>query len=340
MPAILQYLTRGALEVLLVYTSLHYIAYTLSATHYHTAVLCEESLDLLVTTPSGLYVDVTMGGGGHSHALLRRLSPEGRCIGLDQDPDAAINTPDDSRYHFVATNFRYLTHWLDYWGLVGQVDGILADLGVSSHHFDSKERGFSFRYEEAMPDMRMNSRSGLTARDLLLNYSERQLADILYYYGELRDARRIAGLLVSHRDEGYPTIASLMSVLTPVLPKGGPQLRNKLSRIFQALRIEVNDEFGALRQLLYDSGTLLKPGGRIAVISYHSLEDRLMKEFFLTGVFEQDIEAIPTMPLQSQPPLRVITKKAITPSQDEITNNNRARSAKLRVAERRSEASL
>lgn len=309
----------------------------MSTTPYHTAVLCEASLDLLVTTPAGLYVDVTMGGGGHSRALLDRLSPEGRCIGLDQDPDAVANAPEDGRYHFLATNFRYLSHWLDYWGLEGQVDGILADLGVSSHHFDSEERGFSFRYEESMPDMRMNSRAGRTARDLLLNYSEEQLADILYYYGELHDARRIAGLVVSHRATGFPTISSLMEALAPVLPKGGPQLRNKLSRIFQALRIEVNDELGALRQLLTDSVRLLKPGGRLAIISYHSLEDRMVKDFFRLGGFEQPADGLMGMPQLQQrvAPLRAITRKAITPSAEEIADNNRARSAKLRVAELR-----
>ena len=309
----------------------------MSTTPYHTAVLCEASLDLLVTTPAGLYVDVTMGGGGHSRALLDRLSPEGRCIGLDQDPDAVANAPEDGRYHFLAANFRYLSHWLDYWGLEGQVDGILADLGVSSHHFDSEERGFSFRYEESMPDMRMNSRAGRTARDLLLNYSEEQLADILYYYGELHDARRIAGLVVSHRATGFPTISSLMEALAPVLPKGGPQLRNKLSRIFQALRIEVNDELGALRQLLTDSVRLLKPGGRLAIISYHSLEDRMVKDFFRLGGFEQPADGLMGMPQLQQrvAPLRAITRKAITPSVEEIADNNRARSAKLRVAELR-----
>lgn len=309
----------------------------MSTTPYHTAVLCEASLDLLVTTPAGLYVDVTMGGGGHSRALLDRLSSEGRCIGLDQDPDAVANAPEDGRYHFLATNFRYLSHWLDYWGLEGQVDGILADLGVSSHHFDSEERGFSFRYEESMPDMRMNSRAGRTARDLLLNYSEEQLADILYYYGELHDARRIAGLVVSHRATCYPTISSLMEALAPVLPKGGPQLRNKLSRIFQALRIEVNDELGALRQLLTDSVRLLKPGGRLAIISYHSLEDRMVKDFFRLGGFEQPADGLMGMPQLQQrvAPLRAITRKAITPSAEEIADNNRARSAKLRVAELR-----
>ena len=278
-----------------------------------------------------------MGGGGHSRALLDRLSPEGRCIGLDQDPDAVANAPEDGRYHFLATNFRYLSHWLDYWGLEGQVDGILADLGVSSHHFDSEERGFSFRYEESMPDMRMNSRAGRTARDLLLNYSEEQLADILYYYGELHDARRIAGLVVSHRATGFPTISSLMEALAPVLPKGGPQLRNKLSRIFQALRIEVNDELGALRQLLTDSVRLLKPGGRLAIISYHSLEDRMVKDFFRLGGFEQPDDGLMGMPQLQQrvAPLRAITRKAITPSAEEIADNNRARSAKLRVAELR-----
>lgn len=278
-----------------------------------------------------------MGGGGHSRALLDRLSPEGRCIGLDQDPDAVANAPEDGRYHFLATNFRYLSHWLDYWGLEGQVDGILADLGVSSHHFDSEERGFSFRYEESMPDMRMNSRAGRTARDLLLNYSEEQLADILYYYGELHDARRIAGLVVSHRATGFPTISSLMEALAPVLPKGGPQLRNKLSRIFQALRIEVNDELGALRQLLTDSVRLLKSGGRLAIISYHSLEDRMVKDFFRLGGFEQPADGLMGMPQLQQrvAPLRAITRKAITPSAEEIADNNRARSAKLRVAELR-----
>ena len=278
-----------------------------------------------------------MGGGGHSRALLDRLSSEGRCIGLDQDPDAVANAPEDGRYHFLATNFRYLSHWLDYWGLEGQVDGILADLGVSSHHFDSEERGFSFRYEESMPDMRMNSRAGRTARDLLLNYSEEQLADILYYYGELHDARRIAGLVVSHRATGFPTISSLMEALAPVLPKGGPQLRNKLSRIFQALRIEVNDELGALRQLLTDSVRLLKPGGRLAIISYHSLEDRMVKDFFRLGGFEQPADGLMGMPQLQQrvAPLRAITRKAITPSAEEIADNNRARSAKLRVAELR-----
>lgn len=299
--------------------------------NYHVPVLCQETLDLLVTAPSGLYVDVTMGGGGHSRALLSRLNSDGRLIGVDQDADAADNAPADSRFSFLPSNFRHLSQWLHYWGVNGQVDGILADLGVSSHHFDTEERGFSFRYEDAMPDMRMNSRSGQTARDVLLEYSEEQLADLFFYYGELHDARHIASLIVGHRSGGYDSIARLSEVLAPVLPKGGPQLRNKLSRIFQALRIEVNDELGALRQLLSDSVDLLKPGGRIAIISYHSLEDRLVKDFFRLGRFERQSDQ--AMEIRSSTnPLRAITKKAVLPADSEINQNNRARSAKLRVA--------
>lgn len=296
---------------------------------YHIPALFDESLDGLAVQPSGIYVDVTFGGGGHSRGLLSRLGDEGRLYGFDQDADAEANIPDDQRFVFVRSNFRYLSNFLRYHG-VSQVDGILADLGVSSHHFDNEERGFSFRFDQAL-DMRMNNRAGQTAFDILNTYPEEKLSDLLYRYGELKEARKMASLIVRSRSE-HPIVSSqtLIELLQPFVRK--EKEKKFLAQVFQALRIEVNDEMNALREMLQQALKVLKPGGRLVVITYHSLEDRLVKHFMRSGNFEgenkQDIFG------NRLSPFRLINNKVITPSEVETDRNPRARSAKLRIAEK------
>ena len=296
---------------------------------YHTPVLFCESLKGLHIQPSGVYVDVTFGGGGHSKGILERLGSEGRLYGFDQDADTEINILSDPRFTFVSSNFRYLSNFLRYHG-VTDVDGILADLGVSSHHFDDASRGFSFRYDGAL-DMRMNNRKGQTAADILNTYPEEELANIFYLYGELKIARRLASHIVASRSEKpIQAIDEFLELLTPFVHKD--KKKKLLAQIFQSLRIQTNAELESLSILLNQSVKLLKPGGRLVIITYHSLEDRLVKNFFRTGNIEgkneKDFFGNPVSPLFP------INNKVIRPSMEEIEKNPRARSAKLRIAEK------
>lgn len=297
---------------------------------YHIPVLLNESLEGLAIESAGVYVDVTFGGGGHSRAILERLNEKGKLYGFDQDVDAEQNIPNDPRFVFVRSNFRFLSNFMRFHDIRGDVDGILADLGVSSHHFDAKERGFSFRFEGAL-DMRMNYRAGKTAADVLNTYSEGQLADVFYLYGELKVARRLAALIVRARKENpFQTIAELMEVIKPFT--GKDKEKKFLAQVFQALRIEVNDEMRALREMLEQTLEVLKPGGRLVVITYHSLEDRLVKNFLKTGNFEGKSEQDFFGNVYS--PYLLINNRVIIPSAEEIERNPRSRSAKLRIAER------
>ncbi len=297
---------------------------------YHVPVMLRESMDGLAIHSSGVYVDVTFGGGGHSREILRRLGEEGGLYGFDQDADAESNIPDDDRFVFVRSNFRFLYHFMRYYDEVGCVDGLLADLGVSSHHFDDKERGFSFRFDSAL-DMRMNTRSGKTAADVVNTYTEEALADLFYYYGELKTARRVAAALVRAREvKPLCTIEDFLEVVKPLIGKKEKEKKN-LAQAFQALRIEVNDEMKALKEMLRQTLRVLKPGGRLVVITYHSLEDRLVKNFLKTGNFEGKSEQDFYGNIQS--PFRLVYTKVIVPSDAEIETNPRARSAKLRIAE-------
>ena len=296
---------------------------------YHDPVLLHSSVDALVWNPSGVYVDATFGGGGHSRAIMGRLSPEGRLLAFDQDADSAANAIDDPRFRFVPSNFKNLTRFLQYYNMY-PVDGILADLGVSSHQIDTPERGFSYSRDGQL-DMRMNNRGGVTAREVVNNYDEAQLSLVFYAYGELPDGRSLARRIVQERGERpIETTARLADTLRPCLPKGR---ENKcLSRIFQAIRIEVNQEVAALESFLPQTTAALKPGGRLVVIAYHSLEDRMVKNFMrsgnLGGVVEKDFFGNPLNPF------RPVNRKAIIPDQTETLTNPRARSAKMRVAEK------
>ena len=295
---------------------------------YHVPVLLEESIECLRIKPDGVYVDCTFGGGGHSRAILARLGNKGRLYGFDQDREAYRNTTDDERFTFVRGNFKYISNFLRYYD-EDKVDGILADLGVSSHHFDEAERGFSYRFNGAL-DMRMNREASFTAEELINGYDEQALADILYLYGELRNARRIANAIVCRRQtKAIKTIFELTEVLRPFCTKGKEY--KELAPIFQAIRIEVNAELDSLKTLLGRSVDLLRSGGRIAVISYHSLEDRLVKNFLKTGNFEgepqKDFYGNPITPFAN-------VSKAIVSNDREIADNPRARSARLRYAEK------
>ncbi|MFO7938866.1 MAG: 16S rRNA (cytosine(1402)-N(4))-methyltransferase RsmH [Bacteroidales bacterium] len=295
---------------------------------YHVPVMLEESLQGLAITPDGVYVDVTFGGGGHSRAILERLD-KGRLLAFDQDADAMKNRLDDERFIFVKHNFRFLKNFLEYHHFP-KVDGILADLGVSSHHFDVPERGFSFR-EEGPLDMRMNTEVNRTAADVLNEKGERELIQLFRQYGELKSARRIAGLIVKAREsQPFVNSSDLLSVLEPILPQVGR--KKVLAKIFQALRIEVNEEMRSLEQFLLQTASVLKPGGRLVVITYHSLEDRMVKNVMrsgkIDGTVEKDIYG------QAEVPFKVITRKVILPNEMEITENPRSRSAKLRIAEK------
>lgn len=296
---------------------------------YHNPVLLHESVDALVLSPSGTYVDVTFGGGGHSRAILEKLDVNGHLIAFDQDADSAANVIDDPRFQFVPSNFKNLTRFLQYYNMY-PVDGILADLGISSHQIDTPDRGFSYSKEGAL-DMRMNNRAGVSAREVVNNYDEAQLSRVFYTYGELSEGRRLARQIVKEREnQPIETTTCLAEVLKPCLPKGK---ENKfLSKIFQALRIEVNKEMEVLESLLTQTTAALNPGGRLVVISYHSLEDRLVKNFMrsgnLAGEVEKDFFGNPLTPFKT------ISRKAIIPTDEETLTNPRARSAKLRVAEK------
>lgn len=295
---------------------------------YHTPALLNETIEGLNIRPDGIYVDVTYGGGGHSKEILTKLSPKGKLLGFDQDLDAIKNIVDDKRFIFVRSNFRYLKNFLRYHE-IEKVDGILADLGVSSHHFDEAERGFSFRYDGEL-DMRMNTESTLTAAYILNNYTEEKLADVFYLYGELHNSRRIARAVVQARaNEAFKSIYSFLEVLKPFFAR--EKEKKDMARVFQALRIEVNHEMDVLKALLEQSLEVLNPGGRLVVLTYHSLEDRLVKNFFRSGNFEGKIEKDFYGNILS--PLKAINNKVIIAGDEEVRLNPRARSAKLRIAE-------
>lgn len=307
-----------------------------TAETYHVPVLLEESVGGLDIKPGGIYVDVTFGGGGHSREILRHLGPQGRLFGFDQDEDAERNIVDDERFTFVRSNFRYLRNWMRYYG-VEQIDGLLADLGVSSHHFDDETRGFSFRFDAPL-DMRMNKRSGMTAADILNDYSEEQLADIFYLYGELKNARRIAATIVKAR-AGKPIVTTndLLQVLGISDTNGqssmvNGQWKKDAAKLFQALRIEVNHEMDALKEMLSAARDLLRDGGRLSMITYHSLEDRMVKNMMRAGNLEGKV--VQDFFGRTELPFRQIGGKVIVPSDEEQQQNPRSRSAKLRIAER------
>lgn len=296
---------------------------------YHVPVMLDESIELLDIRPGGTYVDVTFGGGGHSRGILERLSDSGRLFAFDQDRDARRNLPDDPRLVFVESNFRFMRGWLRCHG-VERVDGILADLGVSSHHFDTRERGFSFRFDAPL-DMRMNQRATLTAADVVNKYDHAALTRILRDYGELDAPHRAAACIVRSREQ-HPlrTIDELVACVAPVTPRGAES--KFLSKLFQALRIEVNGEMEALRMMLEQSERVLRPGGRLVVIAYHSLEDRTVKNFMRSGRFD----GLPEKDFYGRVRScwQVLTHKALTPSASEVECNPRSRSAKLRAAVR------
>lgn len=301
----------------------------MTAESYHVPVLLKESVDGLSIKPDGIYVDVTYGGGGHSREILRRLGPRGRLFAFDQDADAEQNVVDDERLTFVRSNFRYLTNWMRYYG-IDQIDGLMGDLGVSSHHFDAPERGFSFRFDAPL-DMRMNKRATLTAADIVNEADERRLADIFYLYGELKTARRIAAAIVKARaQKPIQTTKEFVDAVEPLFRRESE--KKDMARLFQALRIEVNHEMDALRQLLLGATEVIRPGGRLVIITYHSLEDRIVKNVMRSGNTEgrteQDFFGRISSPLQPKP------NKPITPSETEIQQNPRSRSAKLRIAEK------
>lgn len=302
---------------------------TVTADTYHVPVLLEESIDGLAIQPDGLYADMTFGGGGHSSEILRRLGRKGHLYGFDQDADAERNIPADERFTFVRSNFRYVKQWMRYYG-VEQLDGILADLGVSSHHLDDAGRGFSFRFDAPL-DMRMNKRAGTTAADVVNDYSEQQLADVFYLYGELKQARRLAATIVKARSpQPIATTGDLLQALG--IDTNGTQWKKDMARLFQALRIEVNHEMEALKEMLAGATTLLKPGGRLAVITYHSLEDRLVKNMMKAGNTEGRVNR--DFFGRSDTPFRAVNSRVIVPSDEEQQRNPRSRSAKLRIAER------
>jgi len=300
-----------------------------TAEKYHVPVLLRECIDGLAIQPGGIYVDATFGGGGHSREILKHLDANGHLYSFDQDADAERNGFDDSRFTFVRSNFRYIKNWMRYYD-VEHVDGLLADLGVSSHHLDSESRGFSFRFEQAPLDMRMNKRAGLTAADIVNDYTEERLADVFYLYGELKQARRIAAAVVRRRAEKrIETSGDLLEAVGSTL---SPDREKKdAARLFQALRIEVNHEMEALKELLNGAKDVLGEGGRLVVITYHSLEDRIVKNMMKTGNSEG--HAVQDFFGRTEAPFRT-SGKVIVPDDEEQQQNPRSRSAKLRIAER------
>lgn len=297
---------------------------------YHIPVLLNESVDGMNAGHDSICVDVTFGGGGHSREILSRLGDKGHLYSFDQDEDAINNIPEDSRFTFVRSNFRYLKNFLKYYGQ-DSVDSILADLGVSSHHFDDSQRGFSFRFEESSLDMRMNRQGKKNAALVLNEYPEEKLADVFYLYGELRESRQIASAIVRKRSQApIAKINDLLDALTPFVRR--EKEKKILAQAFQALRIEVNDEMETLREMLQQSLEVLRPGGRLSVITYHSLEDRLVKNFFKTGNFEGKVDKDFFGNVNT--PFRLVNNKVIVPDADEQARNPRSRSAKLRIAEK------
>lgn len=299
---------------------------------YHIPVMLGECIQGLNISPDGVYVDLTYGGGGHSREIVCHLSEKGHLYGFDQDVDAMEGVMKDERFTFVRSNFRYLKNWMQYYGIDG-VDGILADLGVSSHHLDAAERGFSFRYDAPL-DMRMNQKGSLTAAKVVMEYSQEQLADILYMYGELKQSRKLAAAIVRARaTKPIETTGQLVDVVSPMM--GYDREKKDLARVFQALRIEVNGEMKVLKKMLESAMEVLKPGGRLVVMTYHSLEDRMVKNI-IKGQADKDADdTVSLIYGQKQGPLKAINRNVITPSAEELNRNPRSRSAKLRIAEKR-----
>ena len=320
-----------------------------TAETYHVPVLLKESVNGLHIKPNGIYVDVTFGGGGHSREILSRLGADGHLFSFDQDADAENNIfedrgdakdcsneqkgkrfVDDSRFTFVRSNFRFLKNWMQYYG-IEQIDGLLGDLGVSSHHFDDESRGFSFRFDAPL-DMRMNKRAGKTAADIVNEYDEEQLANLFYIYGELKNSRRIASTLTNaRRQKPIATTSDFISAVEPLFKR--EREKKDMAKLFQALRIEVNHEMTALKEMLMAATNVMKPGGRLSIITYHSLEDRIVKNIMKTGNIEGKVEQDFFGHIDS--PYKLINNKVIVPSEEEQSQNPRSRSAKLRIAERK-----
>lgn len=297
---------------------------------YHVPVLLKESVEGMNLQPEGIYVDVTFGGGGHSREILRQGDSTIRLFSFDQDEDAERNIVDDKRFTFVRSNFRYLHNFLRYHD-VEEVDAVLADLGVSSHHFDDSERGFSFRFDGKL-DMRMNKRAGMTAAEVVNTYDEERLANIFYLYGELKNSRKLASAITKARsNKQIVTIGDFLDIVKPMF--GREREKKELAKVFQALRIEVNQEMEALKEMLYAATEALKPGGRLVVITYHSLEDRMVKNMMKTGNIEGKAEQDFFGNVQT--PFRLVNNKVIVASDEEVARNPRSRSAKLRIAEKK-----
>lgn len=297
---------------------------------YHVPVLLDESINGLNLHPDGVYIDVTFGGGGHSREILRRMPQGSRLFSFDQDADAERNIVDDDRFTFVRSNFRYLKNWMRYYE-IDHIDGLLADLGVSSHHFDDESRGFSFRFDAPL-DMRMNKRADKTAADIVAEYDEEALADIFYLYGELKNSRRIASALVKARQQhAIATTQDFLHVVEPFFKR--EREKKDMARLFQALRIEVNHEMEALKEMLAAATQLLAPGGRLSVITYHSLEDRIVKNVMKAGNAEGKM--IQDFYGRIETPYRLVNNKVIVPTDEEQQRNPRSRSAKLRIAEKK-----
>lgn len=300
---------------------------------YHIPVLLKESVDGLDINPDGVYVDVTFGGGGHSREILSRLGDNGHLFSFDQDADAENNIVDDPRFTFVHSNFRWLSNWMRYYD-IEHIDGLLADLGVSSHHFDDAERGFSFRYDAPL-DMRMNREGGKTAADIVNDDTEEHMADIFYLYGELRRSRQIAAAIVKARQsKPILTTQDFLQVVDPLFRR--EKEKKDMARLFQALRIEVNHEMQALSEMLTSATRLLAKGGRLSVITYHSLEDRMVKNIMKSGNVNGKVEEDPVYGRKASP-YNLVNNKVIVPSDEEVERNPRSRSAKLRIAEKKEE---
>ena len=320
-----------------------------TAETYHVPVLLKESVNGLHIKPNGIYVDVTFGGGGHSREILSRLGADGHLFSFDQDAEAENNLfedsgdakdcsneqkgkrfVDDSRFTFIRSNFKFLKNWMQYYG-IEQIDGLLGDLGVSSHHFDDESRGFSFRFDAPL-DMRMNKRAGKTAADIVNEYDEEQLANLFYIYGELKNSRRIASALTNaQRQKPIATTSDFISAVEPLFKR--EREKKDMAKLFQALRIEVNHEMTALKEMLMAATDVMKPGGRLSIITYHSLEDRIVKNIMKTGNIEGKVEQDFFGHIDS--PYKLINNKVIVPSEEEQSQNPRSRSAKLRIAERK-----